>query len=161
MAEKASNKLVEMGSSSDGDFVLLSNIYAAQHRWKDVGRVRDNMKIKEVKKVPGFSYIDVNGVIHKFVNGDQTHSNLHEIYRKSEEIMSWIMEHGYVPETDYVLHDIGLEEKENALSYHSEKLAVAFGLLSIDDENTAIRVNKNLRICGDCHEVMKLVSKAS
>ncbi|GKD15609.1 pentatricopeptide repeat-containing protein, partial [Tanacetum coccineum] len=50
MAEKASRKLVEMGSSSDGDFVLLSNIYAAQHRWKDVGRVRDNMKIKEVKK---------------------------------------------------------------------------------------------------------------
>lgn len=160
MAEKASKKLVQMGSSSDGDFVLLSNIYAAQHRWKDVGRVRDNMKIKEVKKVPGFSYIDVNGVIHKFVNGDQAHSNLQEIYRKLEEIMSRIMEHGYVPETDYVLHDIGLEEKENALSYHSEKLAVAFGLLSINDENTAIRVNKNLRICGDCHEVMKLVSKA-
>ncbi|GJS71538.1 pentatricopeptide repeat-containing protein [Tanacetum coccineum] len=82
------------------------------------------------------------------------------LYELLEEIMSRIMEHGYVPETDYVLHDIGLEEKENALSYHSEKLAVAFGLLSINDENTAIRVNKNLRICGDCHEVMKLVSEA-
>lgn len=159
LAEKASRKLVEMGSSSDGDFVLLSNIYAAHHRWKDVGRVRDTMKNKEVKKVPGFSYIDVNGVIHKFVNGDQSHMNLPEIYNKLVEIMSRIMEHGYVPETDYVLHDIGPEEKENALSYHSEKLAVAFGILCTGDASTSIRVNKNLRICGDCHEVMKLVSK--
>lgn len=159
MGEKASKKLLEMGSTSDGDFVLLSNIYASHHRWKDVDQVRNTMKNKEVKKIPGFSYIDVYGVIHKFVNGDQNHSNLQEIYKKLEEIMCRIMEHGYVPETDYVLHDIGVEEKENALSYHSEKLAVAFGLISLSDESSSIRVNKNLRICGDCHEVMKLVSK--
>ncbi|XP_023770877.1 pentatricopeptide repeat-containing protein At1g34160 [Lactuca sativa] len=159
MAEKASRKLVEMGSSSDGDFVLLSNIYAAQRRWKDVGIVRDTMRNKEVKKVPGFSYIDVDGVIHKFVNGDRSHLNLEEIYRKIEEIMGRIMEYGYVADTGYVLHDIGLEEKENALSYHSEKLAVAFGLIKMSNESNPIRINKNLRICGDCHEVMKLVSK--
>ncbi|KAI3783239.1 hypothetical protein L1987_42315 [Smallanthus sonchifolius] len=156
MGEKASRKLVEMGSHSDGEFVLLSNIYAAQRRWKDVGEVRNTMKTKQVKKVPGFSYIDVGGVIHKFVNGDKRHSNMQEIYKKLEEIMCRIMEHGYVPETDYVLHDIGAEEKENALSYHSEKLAVAFGLVKIGG---SIVVNKNLRICGDCHEVMKLVSR--
>nr|XP_043614438.1 pentatricopeptide repeat-containing protein At1g34160 [Erigeron canadensis] len=159
MAEKASRKLVEMGSRSDGDFVLLSNVYASQRRWKDVGQVRKTMRDNEVKKVPGFSYIDVNGSIHKFVNGDQSHSNMDEIYKKLEEMMCRIMEHGYVAETDYVLHDIGLEEKENALSYHSEKLAVAFGLISSTSDEDLIRVNKNLRICGDCHEVMKLVSK--
>ncbi|MFS7923034.1 putative tetratricopeptide-like helical domain superfamily, DYW domain-containing protein [Helianthus anomalus] len=159
MGEKASRKLVEMGSHSDGEFVLLSNIYAAHHRWKDVGEVRSAMKNKQVKKVPGFSYIDVNGVIHKFINGDKSHSNMQEIYKKLEEIMCRIMEHGYVPETDYVLHDIGAEEKENALSYHSEKLAVSFGLLKTSDDSI-IRVNKNLRICGDCHQVMKLVSMA-
>ncbi|KAL8234007.1 hypothetical protein R6Q59_020107 [Mikania micrantha] len=38
MGEKASRKLVEMGSRSDGEFVLLSNIYAAHRRWKDVGQ---------------------------------------------------------------------------------------------------------------------------
>ncbi|KAK9053385.1 hypothetical protein SSX86_030018 [Deinandra increscens subsp. villosa] len=155
MAEKASRKLVEMGSHSDGELVLLSNIYAARHRWKDVGEVRETMRNKQVKKVPGFSYIDVKGVIHKFVNGDKSHSNLQ---KKLEEIMCRIMEHGYVPETGYVLHDIGQEEKEHALSYHSEKLALAFGLIETSDDET-LRVNKNLRICGDCHEVMKLVSK--
>ena len=55
MAEMASRKLVEMGSHSSGDFVLLSNVYAAQLRWHDVGRVREAMKIRDVRKVPGFS----------------------------------------------------------------------------------------------------------
>ncbi|KAJ4950286.1 hypothetical protein NE237_027118 [Protea cynaroides] len=44
------------------------------------------MRNREEKKVPGFSFIEVGGVIHKFVNGDQTHSNWREIYRKLDEI---------------------------------------------------------------------------
>ncbi|KAK2980503.1 hypothetical protein RJ640_022505 [Escallonia rubra] len=158
MAEMASRRLVEMGSKSCGDFVLLSNVYAAHGRWKDVGRVREAMKNTDVKKVPGFSYIEANGMIHRFVNGDQNHPNRPEIYRKLDEVSSRIKDCGYVAETNYVLHDIGQEDKENALCYHSEKLAVAFGLVSTS-EGTAIQVNKNLRICGDCHVVIKLISK--
>ncbi|CAK9174179.1 unnamed protein product [Ilex paraguariensis] len=158
MAEKASRKLVEMGSNSCGDFVLLSNVYAGHERWEDVGRVREAMKNRDVKKVPGFSYIEVDNVIYKFVNGDQNHPKWREIYMKLDEIRFRIKEFGYVAETNYVLHDIGQEEKENALCYHSEKLAVAFGLISTSDGST-INVNKNLRICGDCHVVIKLISK--
>lgn len=157
MAEKASRKLVEMGSSACGDFVLLSNVYAAHERWNDVGRVRDAMKNREVKKVPGISYTEMNGVVFQFYNGDKSHPNWRDIYKKLEEITFRIREFGYEPETNYVLHDIGNEEKENALSYHSEKLALAFGLISTDD-GSPININKNLRICGDCHVVMKLVS---
>lgn len=158
LAEIASRKLVEMGSDSCGDFVLLSNIYATYKRWNDVGRVREAMKIRDVKKVPGFSYTEVNGVLHKFVNGDQRHPSWREIYAKLDEIMYRIKEHGYVPGTRFVLHDIGEEDKEYALSYHSEKLAVAFGLLKTSQE-TPVQVIKNLRICVDCHAVIKLVSK--
>ncbi|KAL9144132.1 hypothetical protein ABFS82_14G277600 [Erythranthe guttata] len=158
MAEKASRKLVEMGSSTCGDFVLLSNVYAARERWSDVGRVRDAMKTRDVKKVPGFSYTEMNGAIYQFFNGDKSHPLWREIYAKLEEIGFRIREFGYEAETNYVLHDIGHEEKENALSHHSEKLAVAFGLISTD-ENSPINVNKNLRICGDCHAVIKLISK--
>lgn len=158
MAEKAADKLIEMGSNSCGDFVLLSNLYAAHKRWADVGRVRQAMKNRDVKKVPGFSYVEVNGAIYKFVNGDKNHPDWNAIYGKLDEIWFKISEHGYVPETNYVLHDIEQEEKENALSYHSEKLAVAFALISTSDR-TPISVNKNIRICGDCHFVIKLVSK--
>lgn len=157
MAEKASWQLVEMGSNNCGDFVLLSNLYASHKRWNDVDRVRDAMRNRAVQKIPGFSYIEVCGVIYKFVNSDQNHPNLKEIHRKLDEIEYKIREYGYVPETNYVLHDIGEEEKENALSYHSEKLAIAFGLSTSDE--SPISVNKNLRICGDCHVMIKLVSK--
>nr|XP_004290462.2 PREDICTED: pentatricopeptide repeat-containing protein At1g34160 [Fragaria vesca subsp. vesca] len=158
MAEMASRKLVELGSEGCGDFVLLSNVYAAHKRWDDVGRVREAMKRRDVKKVPGFGYIEVEGVIHKFLNGDQSHVNSCEIYSKLDEIKFRIKDYGYVAKTNHVLHDIGEEEKENALGYHCEKLAVAFGLISTS-EGTPIQVIKNLRICDDCHVVMKLVSK--
>ncbi|CBI29340.3 unnamed protein product, partial [Vitis vinifera] len=99
MAEMASRKLVEMGSNSCGDFVLLSNVYAARERWEDVGRVREAMKSRDVRKVPGFSYIEVEGVIHKFVNGDQSHPDWREIYAKLDEIRFRIKAFGYVAET--------------------------------------------------------------
>ncbi|KAI4318683.1 hypothetical protein MLD38_032357 [Melastoma candidum] len=158
MAEVASRNLVELGSRNCGDFVLLSNIYAAQSRWVDVGRVREAMKLGEVKKVPGFSYIEISGMIHKFNNGDRGHDKWNEISVKLEEIRFRIVDYGYVAGTGFVLHDIGDEEKEDALYFHSEKLAVAFGLIS-SPEGSTIQVIKNLRICGDCHTVMKLVSK--
>ncbi|XP_010266407.1 PREDICTED: pentatricopeptide repeat-containing protein At1g34160 [Nelumbo nucifera] len=158
LAERASRALVEMGSNSCGDFVLLSNVYASQARWTDVGKIRDAMKNRDVKKIPGFSFIEVEGVIHKFLNGDKNHSKWREIYSKLDEIGLRIKAHGYVPETCFVLHDIGEEDKEQALYYHSEKLAVAFGLISMRC-GTPIQVIKNLRICGDCHVVIKLISK--
>lgn len=77
------------------------------------------------------------------------------------EVRFKIREDGYVAQTGLVLHDIGEEEKENALWYHSEKLAVAYGLMMIDGskEESPVRVIKNLRICTDCHVVFKHISK--
>ena len=158
IAETVSRKLVEMGSNHCGDFVLLSNVYAARERWADVGRVREAMKNRDVKKVPLLSYIEGDGLIHKFYNADKSHESWREIYAKLDEIRFRVKEYGYVAETSFVLHDIGEEDKENVLGHHSEKLAVAFGLVSTR-EGTPIQVIKNLRICGDCHFVIKLISK--
>ncbi|MED6119294.1 hypothetical protein PIB30_010536 [Stylosanthes scabra] len=158
MAEIASKKLAEMGSNTSGDFVLLSNVYAAKQRWHDVGRVRETMKNNDVRKVPGFSYTEIDGRIHKFVNADQSHANSKEIYAKLDEIRFKIKAYGYAAETNLVLHDIGDEDKENVLNYHSEKLAVAYSLISTSD-GTPIHVIKNLRICVDCHSVLKIISK--
>lgn len=64
---------------------------------------------------------------------------------------------GYVPDKNFVLHDVEDEEKEHILCYHSEKLAIAFGLISTSP-GTPIRIIKNLRVCGDCHSATKLIS---
>ncbi|CAI0448816.1 unnamed protein product [Linum tenue] len=52
----------------------------------------------------------------------------------------------------------GEEEKVEMLHGHSERLAIAYGLLSTSDD-TPIRITKNLRICEDCHAFCKLVSR--
>ncbi|GKA46341.1 putative pentatricopeptide repeat-containing protein, partial [Tanacetum coccineum] len=50
-------------------------------------------------------------------------------------------------------------EKMEALWYHSEKLALAFGLVvGAAPPGKALRIVKNLRICRDCHEAFKCIS---
>ncbi|KAF7100361.1 hypothetical protein CFC21_101888 [Triticum aestivum] len=148
LAELAATKLAELGSNVDGDYVLLSNVYVSKAWWADVGRVRDTMRSNDVRKVPGFSYTEISGVMHKFINGDKEHPRLQEIYRALEEIMSRIGELGYEPETSNVLHDIGEEEKQYALSYHSEKLAIAFGLIATPPGETLRVIKKSAYLWG-------------
>ncbi|KAL5057825.1 hypothetical protein RYX36_029429 [Vicia faba] len=52
---------------------------------------------------------------------------------------------GYVPDTEFVLQDVEEEVKKEMLNTHSEKLAIAFGLITISICD-AIRISKNLRI---------------
>ena len=63
-----------------------------------------------------------------------------------------------MPETKFVLHDVQEEQKGALLCFHSEKLAVSFGLIGMPMEKT-IRIMKNLRMCGDCHNAIKFISK--
>ena len=64
---------------------------------------------------------------------------------------------GYFPSSDFVLQDVEEQDKEQILCGHSEKLAVDFWLLNIGP-GSPLRVMKNLRICGDCHVVVKFIS---
>uniref|UniRef100_A0A2P2Q3K9 Uncharacterized protein MANES_16G103500 n=1 Tax=Rhizophora mucronata TaxID=61149 RepID=A0A2P2Q3K9_RHIMU len=79
-------------------------------------------------------------------------------YDKAKGLNGQMREAGYVPDTRYVLHDIDEEAKEQALQYHSERLAIAYGLISTPARQT-LRIMKNLRICGDCHNAIKIMSK--
>ncbi|PSS02718.1 Pentatricopeptide repeat-containing protein [Actinidia chinensis var. chinensis] len=80
------------------------------------------------------------------------------LYRDDEKLIAAKKEQGYVPDTRYVLHDIDQEAKEQALLYHSERLAIAYGLISTP-ARMPLRIIKNLRVCGDCHNAIKIMSK--
>uniref|UniRef100_A0A9I9DEK7 DYW domain-containing protein n=2 Tax=Cucumis melo TaxID=3656 RepID=A0A9I9DEK7_CUCME len=158
-AKRVADKLLALDPSDSSAYVLLSNIYAASRQWDDVTDARNMMKLKNVKKDPGFSWIDVKNKVHLFVVDDRSHPQAGLIYEKIEDLMKRIREEGsYVPDTDFTLLDVEVEEKERALYYHSEKLAIAFGLISTPPSAT-IRVIKNLRVCGDCHSAIKCISK--
>lgn len=88
-----------------------------------------------------------------------SHPCIKDILTKWDETDSKIrLDEGYIPDKKEILLDIEEEEKEGALSHHSEKLAIAFALINTSD-NMHIRIVKNLRVCHDCHHVTKLISK--
>ncbi|KAL5544481.1 hypothetical protein UlMin_008265 [Ulmus minor] len=160
MAEQVKEKLSGLDPNNCGDHVLLSNIYATAKKWKDVVAVRRSMSQQRIQKNPGWSMIEVDKLIYHFVSNEKQNEITKEAYAKLREIMLKLRtEGGYIPEVGCVLYDIEEEEKENSVTRHSEKLAVAFGMARLHGGGTAIRIVKNLRICSDCHVVMKLISK--
>ncbi|KAH6820075.1 hypothetical protein C2S53_013649 [Perilla frutescens var. hirtella] len=159
MGERIGRKLIELQPEHDGFHVLLSNIYASKGNWENVLEVREIMMRHGVVKTPGCSIIEANGVVHEFIAGDRSHPQIKEIEVMLEEMVRKLKRLGYAPGTGEVLLDIDEEEKETNLFRHSEKLAIAFGLLATDAP-APIRIIKNLRICSDCHEAAKLISEA-
>ncbi|KAL5538067.1 hypothetical protein UlMin_042277 [Ulmus minor] len=158
LGEEIGEKVIELDPNNSGRYVLLANLYANAGRWEDVAKVRKLMNDRGVKKTPGFSMIEMEGVVNEFIAGGRAHPQAKEIYAKVDEMLERIRLAGYVPDTDGVLHDVDEEERENPLYYHSEKLAIAFGLLKTKPGET-IRISKNLRVCKDCHNASKLISK--
>ncbi|XP_020583926.1 pentatricopeptide repeat-containing protein At5g48910-like [Phalaenopsis equestris] len=140
------------------NYVLLSNIYALRSHWDKVSKMRKKMKDNGVRVIPGCSSIEIDGFVHKFIVSDDSHPEMKQIREALKGISRRVRLSGHLPWTSSVLHDVDEEEKENALCEHSERLAVAFGLIKTRTP-TVIRVVKNLRFCADCHEVIKIISK--
>ncbi|XP_039139483.1 pentatricopeptide repeat-containing protein ELI1, chloroplastic [Dioscorea cayenensis subsp. rotundata] len=158
LGKKVANFLLDKGIANSGTYVLLSNIHATLGNWEEVIKVRTLMKDSGVQREPGCSSIEVNNTVYEFIVGDLRHPKIKEIYAMLDELKQLLKAHGYVPRTELVLHDLEEPEKERALGVHSEKLAIAFGLISTEP-GTSIKIVKNLRVCVDCHEVTKLISK--
>jgi len=158
MGRRVPEHLMEMAPSDGGSYVALSNLYASLEDWDGVAQVRLLMKDRGIRKDPGCSWIELYGVIHKFLVEDDAHPRVKEIHLMLKEISERFFSIGYQPNTTQVLLNTDEEEKQGALAHHSEKIAVAFGLISTGP-HTPLRVVKNLRICEDCHSSMKLISK--
>ncbi|EOX98930.1 Pentatricopeptide repeat (PPR) superfamily protein [Theobroma cacao] len=158
LAIYAAKQVLKLDPEDSGTYVLLSNIYANSQRWEDVSEIRRAMRHRGITKEPGCSWIEVNKQIHAFILGDTAHPKINEINRRLNQLIHKLMGMGYVPDTDFVLQDLEGEQRDDSLRYHSEKVAIVFGLMSLS-AGTAIRIRKNLRICGDCHNFAKFVAK--
>ncbi|WOL03685.1 hypothetical protein Cni_G12405 [Canna indica] len=157
MSIRVADKLLGLTPKDPSTYILLSNTYAAAGKWDCVSRVRRLMVDMEIKKQPGYSWIDLGKESRLFIAGEVPHSMRQEIIRLLNELTIEMKKRGYVPDTTSVMHNLEEDEKEQQLFLHSERLAVAFGLLKSVPGKT-IRVVKNLRVCVDCHNVLKLIS---
>ncbi|PHT62130.1 hypothetical protein T459_34012 [Capsicum annuum] len=158
LATYAIDMISESSPDKAGIHVLLSNIYALRGKWTDVAKVRMSMKERGIKKNPGSSSIEVNGNIHEFTSGDEFHPEHHNICLMLDEMNCRVGEAGHVPDLTNVFIDVDEQEKEFLLNRHSEKIAMAYGLISTT-QGHPIRIVKNLRMCSDCHSFAKFVSK--
>ncbi|KAF8022644.1 hypothetical protein BT93_F0225 [Corymbia citriodora subsp. variegata] len=157
LGKLAAEHLINMDPSDARNYIVLSNIYSVVGLWKEASEIRALMKENCLARLPGCSYIEHGNKIHQFVVGDQSHPLSRGIYTKLTELIGKIRKAGLAPKTEFILHDVDEELKEDMINEHCEKLAISFGILVTNPGRTLI-IRKNLRICGDCHSFAKIIS---
>lgn len=115
------------------------------------------MKNVGIKKGAACSWVSAKNRVHVFQAKDTSHERNSEIQAMLVKLRTEMKAAGYMPDTNYALYDLEEEEKISEVGYHSEKIALAFGLIAIPS-GVPIRITKNLRICGDCHSAFKFIS---
>uniref|UniRef100_A0A0A0LVV0 DYW domain-containing protein n=1 Tax=Cucumis sativus TaxID=3659 RepID=A0A0A0LVV0_CUCSA len=157
MGKEVALKLFDLEPDNPGNYVLLCNILTRNGMLNEADEVRRKMESIGVRKEPGCSWIDIKNSTYVFTVHDKSHEKTKEIYEMLEKLKELVKKKGYVAETEFAINTAE-EYKEQSLWYHSEKIALAFGLLSLP-AGAPIRIKKNLRTCGDCHTVMKFASE--
>ena len=158
MGIQIADRLISLDYLNSGIYVMLSNIYAEARKWESVNYIRGLMRMQGMKKIPGYSLIEVGNKVYTFFASDDSHPNWADIYQLLENLRLEVETEGYIPDTSCVLRDVNEPMKVKLLWGHSERLAIAFGLLSTPC-GSLIKITKNLRVCVDCHNVTKYISK--
>ena len=158
--ELAAKEVMKLDPADASPYVLVSNIYAAAGQWDQVSFIRHMMQERGIRKEPGVSWIEISNKVHRFVVGDRSHPEAKKIYDVLNNLSEKLKAEGYIPDTRLVLRNIDEEQKVYALCAHSEKLAIAYGLMHTP-RGMPIRVFKNLRVCSDCHTATGFISKVT
>ncbi|KAI5679443.1 hypothetical protein M9H77_10393 [Catharanthus roseus] len=154
----AAEKLLELDPQDTAAYILMFNLYASCGKWDEAASIRRMMAERDLKKEVGCSWITVKGKVHRFIVGDRHHPQTEEIYQKLEELKfsrDNINNAVLVSDGNNVSNE--LPQRKEQLLDHSERLAIAFGLIATPNDAT-ILVFKNLRACKDCHEFAKHAS---
>ncbi|CAA6658324.1 unnamed protein product [Spirodela intermedia] len=158
LGKLAAEKLYGMEPEKLSNYVVLLNIYYRSGRSDEAAKVLETLKRKGLSLHPASSWIEIKKQPYRFLFADKSHPQRDEIYGRLDELMVQIAAMGYSQEEkSSLLPDVG-EHEEHLPRYHSEKLAVVYGLMSTP-EGTSLQVVQGHRICSDCHGVIKLISR--
>ncbi|XP_057511091.1 pentatricopeptide repeat-containing protein At1g08070, chloroplastic-like [Actinidia eriantha] len=94
LAEIVMEKLVKIEPDRDGAYILMSNIYSSANKWRDALKLRKDMKERKLKKIPGCSSIELDGVVHEFRKGDKTQRKTKEVYILLDQMKSHLKSSG-------------------------------------------------------------------
>lgn len=156
-AVRAANRALALAPGKPSIYVTVANVMAIAGCMEDSRKACQLMRAHGLRKEEGFTWIEIDGKVASFLAHDRSHPQGDLIYSKLEE-MSWrLKEAGYVPDPRFVLHD-DEKHKEQLLCSHSEKLALAYGLLDTP-ERAPLHLVNNLRMCPDGQTATTLLSK--
>jgi pentatricopeptide repeat protein len=158
MGERIAKIILQLEPKNAAGYVMLSNIYVSAGKRHLADKVEQQRTEIGAKKQPGRTWIEVNNEVHTFLVDDQDHPQMIEIRAELKRLSGLMLDAGYREYTKLVLYDVEEEENGFHLCHHSEKLAIAFGLINTAP-GTPLRITKNLRVCGDCHNSTKFISK--
>ncbi|PIA59609.1 hypothetical protein AQUCO_00400474v1 [Aquilegia coerulea] len=158
LTRKIGLRLLELEPEDAGAYILLSNFYGLLGDLESVAKVRRLMVDRGIRKEKACTWIEINRTVHTFESGDKSHPLYNDIYNYLKNLVEKMKIYGYVPKTSVVVHSVDEDIKEDILLCHSEKLAIALGLISTP-QGARITIVKNLRVCIDCHEATKLISR--
>ncbi|PKA64694.1 Pentatricopeptide repeat-containing protein [Apostasia shenzhenica] len=157
LGELAAEHIFELDSQSAGYYILLCNLYADCGEWDKLARIRRLMKERGLIIDPGCCWVEAKGKIHAFLSADESHPQIKEInavlsglYDRMKAAGFDLLEYRFIDSTE--------ASKDDVFCGHSERLGVAFGLIS-SAPGRPIRVTKNLYMCRSCHIIVKGISK--
>ncbi|KAI5347121.1 hypothetical protein L3X38_015000 [Prunus dulcis] len=146
LGEYVARQGIELDPSDPAFYVLLANLYEESGQPDLAKSTRRVMRERGLKKNPGQCWMEIRNKVHLFNAGDRSHPQINEIHEKVESLITELKNRG------------NLYQDYEDSSYHSEKLAVAFGLLRTP-RNASVRISKNMRICSECHNFIMLVTQ--
>lgn len=154
----AAEQLLNLNPKDCETYVLLLNMYLNAGRYQNVSRVRKRMKDEKVGKLKDWSWISIRDKVHSFKPDDRLCPPGGEVDLLLSDLLEKARTIGYEAQGSLEVTDEVEEEKTTSkIIHHSEKLAVAYGLLNAPNA-VPIRVIKSISMCRDCHGFIKLIS---
>ncbi|XP_072956049.1 pentatricopeptide repeat-containing protein At3g29230-like [Typha angustifolia] len=84
--EDLCTEVMKLRPRDSGAFVLVSNLYSSVNRWDEARSTRKVMEEFGVRKNPGCSLIDVNGMVHEFLASGRKHARSKQVYQMLDNV---------------------------------------------------------------------------
>eukprot|EP00455_Lapot_gusevi_P006944 TRINITY_DN1298_c0_g2_i1.p1 TRINITY_DN1298_c0_g2~~TRINITY_DN1298_c0_g2_i1.p1 ORF type:complete len:312 (-),score=47.74 TRINITY_DN1298_c0_g2_i1:174-1109(-) len=157
-AQRIAEQLIRMNPTNATPYIIMCNIYTRLGMHSKAHEMRERRVSAGAEVQVGVSSTDIDGVITSFGPADFSHPRGAELYQTCVDMANRIASAGHEPDVSWATRHEDHEARRLSLCFHSERIAIAWNLLTTP-AGRRIRITKNLRVCGDCHEATKVIAR--
>ncbi|OAY68958.1 Pentatricopeptide repeat-containing protein, partial [Ananas comosus] len=152
LANLAAENLFKLEPRNPRIHRLLSHVQALCGQSYNLSKVRKPKKARKFDDSYGCSWLEVRNKVYCFFNGVSFDLEKYNQFKTMIDDFKPVLTDRGNSRLDFE------EEKEEVGGIHSEKKAIAFGIIN-SPKFTNIRIMKSVRMCTHCHTFAKLISK--